>query len=180
MKKRTFLAVAGAVVVSFALSTLPSSATPTPSPHSTTNPYGTGAIDPAGPNDAVLTLHNGTKKRSLTYKALLEMHSSVITIYEPFVKKTQTFTVIPLSLLFNQVGIKGSDTVVTTALNAYGYTNKAVNFIRAQGYLAIKRGGLPIPYDEGGPIRLIYPKLSSWSKLLDPWNWSLSDISVKH
>ena len=36
-----------------------------------------------------------------------------------------------------------------------------------------------IPYDQGGPIRIIYPDSSRWSKFLDPWNWSLTRITAK-
>ena len=166
-----------ATLISAPLSIAAKTASPTPV---TSNPYGAGAaVDPAGPNDPILTLENGSKKKGLTYGALLAMHPSTLTIYEPFVKKVQTFTVIPLADLFKLVGIKGSDTVVTSALNDYVYTNTASKFLGAKGYLAIKRAGTSIPYDQGGPIRIIFPNNSSWAKFLDPWNWSLSKISVK-
>lgn len=47
------------------------------------------------------------------------------------------------------------------------------------GYLAIARGGKDIPYDQGGPIRIVFPDKSKWAKNLDAWNWSIRKIIVK-
>ncbi len=143
------------------------------------NPYGTSTIDPAGPNEIILVISKGKRKVEFAYPRLLKMKQQSITIYEPFLKKRQTFSVIPLKTLFTFVGIKDGDKVVTTALNDYVYTNTAAQFIAADGYLAIKRDGLAIGYDQGGPIRIIYPNKSKWAKNLDAWNWSLSSIKVK-
>jgi hypothetical protein len=143
------------------------------------NPYGTATVDPAAPNEIILTISKGGKKVEFAYPRLLKMRYSTISIYEPFLKKRQTFTVISLRTLFSFVGISGKDKVVTKALNDYIFTSTAANFISAQGYLAIKRNGAPIGYDQGGPIRIIFPDDSKWSKNLDAWNWSISHISVK-
>jgi DMSO/TMAO reductase YedYZ molybdopterin-dependent catalytic subunit len=51
--------------------------------------------------------------------------------------------------------------------------------LTANGYVAIKRNGVDIPYDQGGPIRLVFADNSVWAKNLDAWNWSLSSIAVK-
>ena len=151
-----------------------------PTPAATkSNPYGAGAVDPAEPNEPILTMVNGSKTQKFTMKKLMAMGPKEISIYEPFVKKRQKFTVIPLAKLFKELGIVSNSMVFTKALNNYVYKNKASAFISANGYLAIKRNGTDIPYDEGGPIRLIYPDSSNWSKSLDPWNWSLSSISTK-
>lgn len=143
------------------------------------NPYGTATIDPAGAEEVILTLTKGDRKVHFAYPRLLKMKSSTISIYEPFLKKRQSFTVIKLQSLFSLAGISGKDKVTTTALNDYIYANSAANFIAADGYLAIKRGGAPIGYDQGGPIRIIFPDDSKWAKNLDAWNWSIAAISVK-
>lgn len=150
-----------------------------PAGATSTNPYGTSTIDPAGPNEIILVISKGKRKVEFAYPRLLKMKQQSITIYEPFLKKRQTFSVIPLKTLFTFVGIKDGDKVVTTALNDYVYTNTAAQFIAADGYLAIKRDGLAIGYDQGGPIRIIYPDKSKWAKNLDAWNWSIESISVK-
>lgn len=144
-----------------------------------TNPYGTVNVDPAPPNSVILKLSKGSKSINLTLEQLKVLKSSKLTINEPFVKRRQSFRVIPLADLFKMVGIVGSDKVQTLALNDYLYKNTAANFTSASGYLAITRGGLDIPYDQGGPIRIIFPNKSKWNKFFDPWNWSLKEISVK-
>lgn len=142
------------------------------------NPYGAGTVDPAGPNEPILTITNGSKTQKFTMKNLLEMNPIAISIYEPFVKKRQKFTVISFEKLFEKLGISSNSTVTTKALNNYVYKNKASAFVAASGYLAIKRNGSDIPYDEGGPIRLVYPDTSSWTKSLDAWNWSIRSITT--
>ena len=144
-----------------------------------TNPYGTSTVDPAGPNEIILTISKGSKKSEFAFARLMKMKSQTISIYEPFLKKRQTFTVIPIEKLFLLVGIKGSDKVATRALNDYVYTNTASAFIKAGALVAIKRSGKDIPYDQGGPIRLIYSDKSMWAKELDAWNWSIASITVK-
>lgn len=144
----------------------------------TKNPYGASTVDPAGPNEVIFVVSNGTKKFSYTTNSLGKMKSSVISIYEPFVKKRQKFTVIPFKTFLDSVGISGNDKVVTKALNDYVYTNKASQFIAAQAYIAIKRNGMDIPYDQGGPLRLVFADNSKWAKNLDAWNWSLASIST--
>lgn len=143
------------------------------------NPYGTGNVDPAAPNEVILTITKGSKKVEFAYPRLQKLKQSTITIYEPFLKKRQSFTVIPLKNLFNLAGISGKDRVKTMALNDYVFTETAESFIAAEAYLAIKVNGQPIGYDQGGPIRLIFSDKSKWSKNLDAWNWSLVSISVK-
>jgi hypothetical protein len=143
------------------------------------NPYGTGTIDPAAPNEVILTIRKGSKKVEFAFPRLQKMKQSKISIYEPFLKKRQSFSVIPLKSLFNLAGIAGKDRVKTMALNDYVFTETAESFIAADAYLAIKVNGQPIGYDQGGPIRLIFSDKSKWSKNLDAWNWSLVSISVK-
>ena len=178
MKKAN--AILTGVAIALVMNIMPSAfSAGSPTPTATkSNPYGGGTVDPAGPNEPILTITNGSKTRKFTMKNLLAMNPAVISIFEPFVKKRQKFTVIPLAKLFEKLGINLNSTVTTKALNDYVYKNKASAFVAASGYLAIKRNGTDIPYDEGGPIRLVYPDTSSWSKSLDPWNWSLSSITT--
>lgn len=143
------------------------------------NPYGISTVDPAGPNEVIFTVSKGNRKSEFAYSRILKMKSKTISIYEPFLKKRQKFTVIPLKNFFTLVGISGQDKVMTVALNDYIYTNTATQFISAGAYIAIKRDGIDIPYDQGGPLRLVFADDSRWAKNLDAWNWSLSTIRVK-
>jgi hypothetical protein len=85
------------------------------------NPYGTSTVDPAGPNEIIFTVSKGAKKVEFTTTRLLKLKSSVISIYEPFVKKRQVFTVVPMKFFFALAGISGKDMVNTFALNDYIY-----------------------------------------------------------
>ena len=143
------------------------------------NPYGTSTVDPAGPTEVIFTVSKGNKKAEFAYARLQKMKSKTISIYEPFLKKRQKFTVIPLKNFFVLVGIANQDKVMTIALNDYIYTNTAAQFVSAGAYIAIKRDGVDIPYDQGGPLRLVFADDSRWAKNLDAWNWSLSEIRVK-
>jgi hypothetical protein len=110
---------------------------------------------------------------------LRKLGTSELSIYEPFVKARQTFTVIPLSTLFKLVGISSTATIITDALNDYIYTNTAKNFTNSRGVLAIARFGKAIPYDQGGAIRIIFPDKTPLATNLNAWNWSLNVIKVK-
>jgi len=143
------------------------------------NPYGGTAIKAPGLKEIILTVYNGAKVKTYSMANLLALKSSTISIYEPFVQKQQKFTVIPLAYFFTASSISAKMKVDTIALNDYIYTNTAKNFTDAKAYLAFQLAGKPIGYDQGGPIRIIFPTDSKWSKFLDPWNWSLRDIAVK-
>lgn len=143
------------------------------------NPYGGVKVTPPSPTETILTISKGSITKNISMKDLMGMKSESISINEPFVKKNQTFKAVSLKSLFALAGIKGSDKVQTIALNDYIYTNTAANFVASDGYLAFQRSGKAIGYDQGGPIRIIFPDKSRWAKFLDPWNWSLKSLKVK-
>lgn len=172
MKRILYTLVATAIL-------LTSSIPATPAIADTSNPYGTSTVDPAGPNEVILTISKGKRSVSFAFARLEKMKQSSVSIYEPFLKKRQQFSAIPFAKLFALAGISGKDKVVTEALNDYKFTATAEQFIAAGALLAIKRDGSPIGYDQGGPIRIIFTDKSKWAKNLDAWNWSLATISVK-
>lgn len=142
------------------------------------NPYGGAKVSPPAPTEVILVIAKGGVTKKLSMNDLSAMKSTNLTIHEPFVKKVQSFRVIPLTAIFALASISGTDKVHTIALNDYIYTNTAARFVTANGYLAIARSGKPIGYEQGGPIRIIFPDKSKWAHFLDPWNWSLKKISV--
>ncbi|MEI6867555.1 MAG: molybdopterin-dependent oxidoreductase [Actinomycetes bacterium] len=177
------VALAGLVLTGCGATSKSAQSSPSPTPVSASaspsNPYGAAPIDPPATTDPILELSKGGFDSKYTMAQLISLGTTEISIYEPFVKLQQSFTVIPLSKLFSVAGILGTDKVITKALNDYVYTNTANSFLTAKGYLALKRNGTDIPYDQGGPVRIVFPSDSTWAKFLDPWNWSLSSISVK-
>lgn len=156
------------------------SASPTASPSaSSTSPYGTLTIDPAGPDDPVLEVDGGSSgHQSFTLVQLEALGTTTITVDEPFVKKRQTFGGVPLGTVLAKAGIPDGATIDTVALNAYHYSNVARPMIASGALIATKRDDAAIPYDQGGPIRLVYPDGSPLSSVLDAWNWSLESIRV--
>ena len=143
------------------------------------NPYGGTAISPPAPTEVIFSITNGSLLKTYSMNDLRKMKPVSLAIYEPFVKKRQTFLAIPLSTFVKEAKISSAAKLSTIALNDYVYDNSVSNFIKAKAYIAIARSGKPIAYDQGGPIRIIFPTGSMWSKNLDPWNWSLRSIVVK-
>lgn len=144
-----------------------------------TNPYGGTAVTPPAANEVIFTVTNGKNIKTYSMNSLKKLKPTTIRIYEPFVKKQQSFDVIPLAAFAKISGINSKAVLKTIALNDYVYSNSLSNFISAKAHIAIARNGKPIPYDQGGPIRIVFPKDSRWAQYLDPWNWSLATIMVK-
>ncbi len=145
---------------------------------STSNPYGVPSIDPPAPDEPILTVTGGATPLSLTMDQLNALGTTTITVDEPFVKKRQTFSGVPLGTVLAKAGIPNSATIDTVALNAYHYSNVARPMIASSALIATKRDNAAIPYDQGGPIRLVYPDGSPLSSVLDAWNWSLESIKA--
>ena len=151
------------------------SASATPS---TTNPYGAGPIAPPAANEPVLTVKGGQTPLSLTLDQLNALGNTTVTLDEPFVKKRQTFSGVPLAAVMAKAGIPNSATVETVALNDYHYSSPVGPMVDSLALIATQRDGAPIPYDQGGPIRLVFPDGTPLSSNLDAWNWSLATITV--
>ena len=178
LKMRRVTALAVALLLLAPGVTASHAATPSPAP--TKNPYGASVpVDPPGPNDVVLTVTNHFKVIHFTLSTLKKLGTSQISIYEPFARVRQTFTVVSLAKIFKSANIPSSANLSTIALNDYIFNDTAQHFTDSLGDLAIARFGGPIPYDQGGPIRIIFPDKTAYSKNLSAWNWSLSEITVK-
>jgi hypothetical protein len=178
--KKSFAVIGLTLVVSVAAltgcSTSGGTAAPAPTPtESATNPYGGFPVDPPAATDIVLTV-TGTSTVDFTYAQLQELATEQVAIHEPFVGKDQTFSGIPLADLLARAGIAPTDKVDTVALNDYHFADTAAKLEDAKAVLAVLRSGSPIPMDQGGPIRLIFPTDSSYYSYLDAWNWSLRSI----
>lgn len=145
---------------------------------STTNPYGAPAIDPAGPDEPILKVDGGSTPLALTMDQLNALGSTEITIDEPFVKKRQTFRGVTLATVLQKAGVPDTATIDTVALNDYRYASAVAPMIGSQALIATERDGAPIPYDQGGPIRIVFPDGTPLSTVLDAWNWSLASITV--
>lgn len=146
----------------------------------TSNPYGAGVVDPPGPTDVVLFVTGPGGTKEFTMDQLAALGTKDVTIFEPFVKRKIAFTGVPMAAIFATVGIEGDVRLNTEALNEYIYDKStAADFVESDGLIAVAQEGQPVPVDQGGPIRIIFPDGTKLSKNLDAWNWSLEKLSVK-
>ena len=188
LKSRTVRAAASVALCAFLLglaacSTSESSSSTTAKGDkatTTSNPYGAGAVDPPGPTDVVLTVTGPGGTKEFTMDQLAALGTKDLTIYEPFVKRNIAFTGVPMAAIFDTVGISGDVKVATEALNEYVYDKStAADFVGSEGLIAVAQEGKPVPVDQGGPIRIIFPDGTNLAENLDAWNWSLEKMSVK-
>lgn len=145
----------------------------------TTNPYGVGTIDPPAATEPVLTVTGGSTPLLLTLDKLNALGSRTLTLDEPFVKRRETYHGVPLATVLDKAGIPDTATIDTVGLDDYHYISTAKPMIESQALIATDRNGAPIPYDQGGPIRIVFPDGTPLSSVLDAWNWSLVSITVK-
>ena len=143
-----------------------------------TNPYGSAPVDPPGPTEPVLTVTGPKGTTAYTLAELEALGTRTVTVNEPFVKAVRTFTGVPMQAVLDAAGIPPTATVETVALNDYRYSTTAEAFTGSEALIATEQDGGPVPYDQGGPIRLIFPDGSELSDVLDAWNWSLSSLDV--
>lgn len=166
------LSLAGCTVVNAA------PAPATSSSAETENPYGGFAVANPAADEVILTVTNGDKTIDFSTMDLKKLETTEVTIDEPFVNKKQTFVGVPMSVLFDSVGIKSTDKVSTLALNDYKYDDLAGKFTESKGIIAFLRDGTEIPMDQGGPIRIVFPSATPYFDYLDAWNWSIRSISI--
>ena len=144
------------------------------------NPYTQGTVDPPAPGSPVLTVVGGTTPLSLTLDELDSMGSATISIDEPFVNRRETYSGVPLATVLGKAGIPDTATIDTDAIDHYHYVSVVKPMVDSQALIATRRDGAPIPYDQGGPIRIVFPDGTPLSSVLDAWNRSLNSITVKN
>ena len=157
-----------------------SSTTTAKSAPTTENPYGADIeVDPPAPGESVLTVTGPAGEKTYSLEQIAALGPETVTINEPFVNKKQTFTAVPMEALLAPSGLTGSQMIDTTAINEYVYSNTAESFVSGGALLAYELDGKPIPYDQGGPVRIIFADDAPGASNLDAWNWSLSSISAQ-
>ena len=152
-------------------------ATATQSSAAVENPYGAASIDPPEADEAVLVVDGKSSDAKFTLDEFKALGATEITIFEPFVKQTQTFVGVPFDVVAEQVNMDPSSDLLTVALNDYRWTGNVGQLIDSQALIAYQVDGRDIGYDEGGPVRLIFPEGTPLSTELDAWNWSLAELA---
>jgi len=148
-----------------------------PDPAAADTPYGGFPVDPPAPDEVVLTV-TSVGSRDYTMQELEDRATTTIAITEPFVNRQESFLGVPLAELFSENGLEPDQQIATIALNDYRYTDSVKAFTASNGLLAVSRDGAPIPMDQGGPIRIVFPEDTPYFSFLDAWNWSLRSIEL--
>jgi len=115
---------------------------------------------------------------ALTLAQLEALGTETVTIDEPFVKERLAFSGVAMEKVLAKAGIPAGEKITTKALNDYEYANLASAFTGSHAIIATRRGDQPVPFDAGGPIRIIFPDGSSLASTLDAWNWSIASIRL--
>jgi len=143
------------------------------------NPYGASDIESPAPDEVVLTVRVNGTRTTFSLSQLLALPVTDLRLFEPFIKQNSQFSGVVMSEIFKATSISGADIVTTIALNDYAYSNTAEKFTDSNAVIAYEQNGQPIAMDRGGPIRIIFPDATLLSKVLDAWNWSISEIVVE-
>ena len=143
------------------------------------NPYGASGIDAPAIDEVVLTVRVNGLRTTFSLNQLFALPVTDIRLFEPFIKQNSQFGGVAISEVFKATGISGADIATTIALNDYAYSNTAEKFLDSNAVIAYEQNGQPIAMDRGGPIRIIFPDGTLLAKVLDAWNWSISEIVVE-
>jgi len=115
---------------------------------------------------------------SVDLASLNALPAQDLTVFEPFVKKSMTFTGVRFADLLDAAHATGTS-VTIHALDDYEATLTS-SVLRTQGaLLATGVDGKAIGLDAGGPVRLVFPASSTTGKDTDLWVWSIDKITVE-
>jgi len=101
-----------------------------------------------------------------------------LTIVEPFVKKSMSFTGVGFADLLSAAKATGKS-VTIHALDDFTATVDIAVLREAGVLLATRADGKAIEVKAGGPVRLIFPPSSEAGKDTNLWVWSIDQITVK-
>jgi hypothetical protein len=140
---------------------------------------------PAPMDDAVLRISGvvhgnvGARTTKLDLATLDAAAHESVTVHEPFLKHDVTFTGVRMSELLRRAGVDATArTLHMHALDDY-QVDLPIAAFAADGMLATRANGKPIPIAKGGPIRLIFTATSAVAANTDNWIWSLDSVQVR-
>ncbi|HEX8075595.1 MAG TPA: molybdopterin-dependent oxidoreductase [Thermoleophilaceae bacterium] len=112
------------------------------------------------------------------FATLDRLASEQITIRDPFVKRDVTYNALRMSRLLPAAGVPASAaSVFMHALDDY-HVNLPIEALSADGYLATRMDGKPIPVAKGGPVRLVFTGKGDLAENTDNWIWSIDSMRV--
>jgi len=123
-------------------------------------------------------LVNGGKPLAADLASFEALPSQRMTIVEPFVKKSMTFSGVSLSDLLNAAKATGKS-VTIHALDDFKATVSIATLREPGVLLATRVNGKAIDLKSGGPVRLVFPPSSEAGKDTNLWVWSIDQITVR-
>jgi len=123
-------------------------------------------------------LVNGGQPLAADLASLEALPSQTLTVVEPFVKQSITFTGVGFADLLNAAKATGNS-ITLHALDDYEVTLDLAVLAEPGVMLATQADGAPIDGASGGPVRLIFPASSESGKDTDLWVWSIDHITVE-
>lgn len=90
------------------------------------------------------------------FEMLEDIGTVTLRTKTPWYDDVVEFEGVPMSVLMEVVGAKGTE-VVATALNDYRATLPVSDFERYAVVLALRRDGKPMPVRDKGPLFIVYP-----------------------
>ncbi len=121
---------------------------------------------------------NSGRPVSADLASLNALPSRSMTVFEPFVKKRQSFSGVSFADVLEAVGATGTS-VTIHALDDYETTLTAKELRDSGVLLATRLDGKAIELAAGGPVRMVFPASSKISQDTDQWVWSIDHISVR-
>jgi hypothetical protein len=167
--------LAGALVAGCGVDTAP-----TVAPPASESPKAPLALEPATGKPIVTFkgLVNGGKPLSADMASFNALPKQTLTVLEPFVKKSVTFSGVGFADLLAAAEVTGKS-VTIHALDDYEATFDAAVLREPGVLLATRADGKAIDVSAGGPVRLVFPPSSETGKDTDTWVWSIDQIIVE-
>jgi hypothetical protein len=120
---------------------------------------------------------NGGRPLAADMASFNALPTRTITVFEPFLKKEQTFSGVTFADQLDAAKANGRS-VTIHALDDY-HTTMTAEKLRSSGVLLATRvGGRSIALDAGGPVRMVFPASAKIGKDTDLWVWSIDRITV--
>ena len=122
-------------------------------------------------------LVNGGQPLTADLASLDALPGQTLTVMEPFLLQSMTFTGVGFADLLNAAEATGQS-VTIHALDDYQVTLDSAVLREPGVMLATRADGKPIDGASGGPVRLVFPASSASGKDTDLWVWSIDQITV--
>jgi hypothetical protein len=123
-------------------------------------------------------LVNGGRPLAVDLASFDALPTQRMTVVEPFVKKSMTFTGVGFADLLTAAKATGNS-ITIHALDDFAQTLSAAQLREAGVLLATRANGKVIDVKSGGPVRLVFPPSAEAGKNTDHWVWSIDQIIVK-